>query len=261
MLPSMPLSLPLTQLLTAEIYGFLLVLVRVGAALSMLPGFGEMAVPLRARMAAAIAVSLALSAIVPGLPAVPPDAPSDLLRQLFGELMAGAVLGVGARIIFGALQMAGQLISQTVGLSSIFAQPGLGFEAGSVLGSYLMLGGLVLIFVTDLHLAMITALVESYRLMPPAVLPSMGMLAKLTVETVSTAFRMAVQFSGPFLVLGFVYNVGIGLVNRAMPQFAVYFIGLPVSILGGLVVVALTIGVVATTFLAGFGDWLHRFGG
>ncbi|MFV3076824.1 flagellar biosynthetic protein FliR [Niveispirillum fermenti] len=255
------MTLPLVQLLTAEIYGLLLVLVRVGAALSMLPGFGEMAVPVQTRLAAALGLSLALAAIVPGLPAAAPDAVTDLLRHVFAELIAGAVLGVCARILFACLQMAGQVISQSMGLSNIFALPGTGFEGGSVAGSYLMLGGLVLIFVTDLHHAVIRALVDSYRLMPAATLPDMGMLARMTSEAVALSFRMAAQFAGPFLVLGFVYNAGLGLINRAMPQFAVFFIGLPISILGGLFILAVTIAAILTGFLDGFAGWLLRFGG
>ncbi len=255
------MTLPLAQLLSAELYGLLLVLVRVGAALSMLPGFGEMAVPMQTRLAAALALSLALAALVPGLPAAAPTAVSDLLRHVLAELIAGGILGVCARILFASLQMAGQVISQSIGLSNIFALPGTGFEGGSVAGSYLMLGGLVLIFVTDLHHAVIRALVDSYRLMPAARLPDMGLLARMTSEAVTLSFRMAAQFAGPFLVLGFVYNVGLGLINRAMPQFAVFFIGLPISILGGLFILTATIGAILTGFLDGFGGWLLRFGG
>lgn len=255
------MTYPLAQLLSAELYGLLLVLVRVGAAFSMLPGFGEMSVPIQTRLAAALGVSLAIAVIVPGLPAQAPDAPSLLLRHVFGELLAGALLGVGARIIFAGLQMGGQIISQSMGLSNIFALPGTGFEGGSVAGSYLMLGGLVLIFVTDLHHAMLAAIIDSYRLMPAATLPALGLVAKIGTDAVVTAFHMAVQFAGPFLVLGFVYNVGLGLINRAMPQFAVFFIGLPISILGGFFILVITIGAILTGFLDGFGGWLGRFGG
>lgn len=254
------MTLTLTDLLTGELYGLLLVLVRVGAAVSMLPGFGEMTVPVQTRLAAAFGLSLAIAGIVPGLPPAP-DTMSDLMGQIFAEFAAGMVLGVSARILFAALQISGQVISQSTGLSSIFALPGTGFEGGSVLGSYMMLGGLVLIFVTDLHHAVIGALVESYRMFPPATLPAMGMLAQITTEAVSTSFRMAAQFAGPFIVLGFVYNVGLGLINRAMPQFAVFFIGLPISILGGLFILSLTIAAILTGFLEGFGGWLARFGG
>jgi flagellar biosynthetic protein FliR len=250
----------LTDLLTAEIYGFLLVVARVGAAISLLPGFGETAVPMQARLAAALGISLALSAVVPGLPPAP-DAISDLLVQVVGELAAGAFIGISARILFAALQIAGQMIAQLIGLSSVFTSPGTGFESGSVAGSYLMMGGLVLLFVTDQHLSIIKALLESYKLMPAATLPSVAGLAKTTTETVSTSFRMAVQFSTPFLVLGFVYNVGLGLINRAMPQFAVFFIGMPISILGGLLVLATTVAVIATSFIGHFASFLHRFGG
>ncbi len=251
----------LESLLTSGLYGYLLVLVRVGAALSMLPGFGEMAVPMRARLAAALAVALALSAAVPGLPAQAPDAPSALLAQVFGELAAGAVIGIGARLLFASLQMAGQLIGQSTGLSSIFGLPGTGFEGGSVVGGYLMMGGLVLVFATDLHLAMMTALFDSYRVMPAATVPDPRALKDLTAGALSRSFHMAAQFAAPFLVLGFVYNLGLGLINRAMPHFAVFFLGMPVVILGGLLVLSVVLGALLTGFLAGFGGWLRAVGG
>lgn len=251
----------LAQLVDAEIYGFLLVLVRVGAALTMLPGFGEMAVPMRARLAAALAVAMALSAVAPGLPAEVPSAPSVLMRQVFAEFAAGAVIGIGARILFASLQAAGQLIAQTTGLSSIFALPGAGVEAGSVAGGYLLMAGLVLIFVSDLHHAMLWALLNSYSLMPAATVPSMAALAKVTVDTVGIMFKLAAQFAAPFLVLGFVYNVGLGLVNRAMPHFAVFFISMPVSILGGLTLLAFTVTAILTLFLSALEGWLRQFGG
>jgi len=251
----------LETLVTAEIYGLLLVLVRVGAALSMLPGFGEMAVPMRARLAVALGISLALSAVAPGLPATVPGQPAVLFTQVAGEFVAGAVIGITARILFATLQIAGQLISQSAGLSNIFASPGTGFEGGSVVGSWLMIGGLVLIFLSDLHHGLIRALLDSYRLMPAATLPPLSALAEITAEAVTLAFRMAAQFAAPFLVLGLLYNVGLGLINRAMPAFAVFFIGLPVSILGGLVVLSITVGAILTGFLALYGDWLARFSG
>lgn len=245
--------------LNGEIYGVLLVLVRVGAALSMLPGFGEMAVPMRTRMAAALALALALAAAVPGLPAAAPAGPAELLHHIVGEAMAGAVIGIGARILFAALQIAGQIIAQAASLSNIFALPGTGFEGGSVLGAYLMVAGLVLVFVTDLHHAMIRALLDSYQLMPAATIPDPRSLSKVTAETVNLSFRLAVQFSAPFLLLGLAYNVGLGLVNRAMPHFAVFFVGLPVSILGGFIVLALVAAAILGGFLDAFGAWLGRF--
>src|SRR5947209_2156952 len=110
--------MPLAQLLPANIFAALLVFSRVGAALMLLPGFGDLYVPARWRLLLAAGLSLLLAAAMgPELPGLPDQAP-ELLRLLFTETVVGLFLGTIARMLLTALETAGGIISMQLGLSS-----------------------------------------------------------------------------------------------------------------------------------------------
>jgi flagellar biosynthetic protein FliR len=111
-----------------------------------------------------------------------------------------------------------------------------------------------LIFATDMHHLAIGALDESYNLFKPGtVLPS-GDVAELMTSTVSGAFRVGIQLAAPFLVFGILFNVGLGVLARLMPQLQVFFLGLPASIMIGFAILMALVGVLMGTFLGYLGE-------
>jgi flagellar biosynthetic protein FliR len=111
-----------------------------------------------------------------------------------------------------------------------------------------MVLGITLIFATDLHLLVIAALNDRYRIFQPGEMPLVGDVAKHVTEIITTAFRIGVQLAAPFLVFGFLFNLGLGVLSRLMPQMHVFFIGLPLSILLGLLLLVLVVGAMMGTF-------------
>ncbi|MGA8959179.1 MAG: flagellar biosynthetic protein FliR, partial [Pseudolabrys sp.] len=79
--------------------------------------------------------------------------------------------------------------------------------------------------------------------------PLMGDAAQHVTRVITTAFRIGVQLSAPFLVFGLLFNLGLGVLSRLMPQMQVFFIGLPLSILLGLLLLVLVIGAMMGTFV------------
>ena len=67
--------------------------------------------------------------------------------------------------------------------------------------------------------------------------------------TVSGAFRIGIQLSAPFLVFGLLFNLGLGVLSRLMPQMQVFFVGMPLSILVGFLILLLVVGAMMMTFL------------
>ena len=67
-------------------------------------------------------------------------------------------------------------------------------------------------------------------------MPLLGDVAALTTRTVAAAFRIGIQLSAPFLVFGLLFNLGLGVLSRLMPQMQVFFVGLPLSILLGFLI-------------------------
>ena len=64
--------------------------------------------------------------------------------------------------------------------------------------------------------------------------PLIGDAAQHITRIVATAFRIGIQLSAPFLVFGLLFNLGLGILSRLIPQMQVFFIGLPLSIILGL---------------------------
>ena len=80
-------------------------------------------------------------------------------------------------------------------------------------------------------------------------MPSVGDAAQLILQTFVSAFKVGVQISAPFLVFGIVFNLGLGVLSRLMPQMQVFFVGLPLSILAGLLILFLVLGALMAVFL------------
>jgi flagellar biosynthetic protein FliR len=136
-----------------------------------------------------------------------------------------------------------------MGLGFVTAvDPTLG-QQGAIVGNFLAMLGVALIFATDLHHLVIEATNDSYRVFAPGEIPLLGDVAALTTRTVASAFRIGIQLSAPFLVFGLLFNLGLGILSRLMPQMQVFFVGLPLSILLGLLVLVVVLGAMMTAFL------------
>lgn len=246
----------LQQIVPLEIYRAFVVLARVAAAIGLLPGFGETAVPVRVRAALAVIVTLVLMPNVDGLPDHMPDQPVEMLRVFAGEALVGAYLGVGAKLFMAALQTTGGLAAQVIGLSNPFSLEAAGFEGGSVLSGVLLIGGLAFLFATDVHYLMIGAMVRSYGAWPVGEFPDVGVFAARFSQLLATTFRLAAGLAAPFVLFGLVINLTLGLVNRVMPGMPVYFVGTPLVLIGGLALFMTVAGAILTGFAAALGGWL-----
>ncbi len=246
----------LSTLLAANLFGFMLVLARVGTALMLLPGFGDAMVLRRFRLLLALLLSgLILPLVAAELPPVPAS-PLMLAVLTFGETLIGALIGVMARLVISAVDVAGMIVSLTIGLSSaqVF-NPALASQ-GSLISGFMTIVALVLIFVTDLHHLMLRALVGSYGVFPVGELPPVGDAAQTISRLVADSFRLGAEIAAPFLVIGMVLMIGMGLLARLMPQIQIFFIALPVQITFGIALVGLTLSGMMLVWLEYFQDSL-----
>jgi len=228
---------------------FLLTFARVGVMVMLMPGVGEANLPARVRLA----IALMLTALM--LPAhqraytVDLNTLGPVIVMLFQELMIGAVLGLTARLAISALQIAGAVVAQQLGLGFATAVDPTQNQQDVLVGNFLTLLGVTLIFATDLHHLVIAAINDSYTIFKPGEMPLTGDVAKHITQVVATAFRIGIQLSAPFLAFGLLFNLGLGLLSRLMPQMQVFFIGLPLSILLGLLLLVLVVGAMMGTFV------------
>jgi flagellar biosynthetic protein FliR len=183
---------------------------------------------------------------------------TPLLVMMVNEILIGVVLGATARVTLSALQVAGSVIAQQLGLGFVtsvdLTTRG---QQGVLIGNFLTLLGVTLIFSTDTHYLIIAALNDSYTIFSPGELMPSGDVAGLATRAFTAAFKIGVQLSAPFIVFGLVFNLGLGILARLMPQMQVYFVGVPLSILAGFLIFAAILTTMMMTFMDYFGGVIH----
>ena len=226
-----------------------LIFSRIGAVLLMLPGVGESYVSPRIRLSLALVVSLALWPVIAGaLPALPATL-GGMAGWIIREVIVGLMIGALLRSFLTALATAGEIVALQTTLAFAQTANPMQVQPGSTIGAFLMLLGTTMIFATNTHHQFIAGLVGSYELIRPAGPLVTGDFATLAIRTIGDAFMLGVQLSAPLLVFALIFNLASGLVGRVMPSFQVYFAAAPLSILLGLSVFALSLGVVGTVFI------------
>ena len=233
------------------------VFARVGALFTTAPAFGDFSLSPRIRLAAALAVTAAFVPVA--APYYPEWAGSNMAGILAIEVLVGGFLGITARIMMSALNVAGQIIAFQMGLSLAQIFDPTQELQGAIVGGFLAILGTTMIFATDLHHLLLAALRDSYDLMRPGVLPVMGDLAETMIATLSAAFSLGARLSAPFILFGLVFYVGAGVLNRLMPQAQVFFMLLPANLAFGLLLLMLTTGLMMTLFLERFESFLVQF--
>lgn len=236
-------SLSQAMLLT----GFV-VFLRVGAAVSLMPGFGERALSTRVKLGAAIAFTLIVAPTVPGT-----DLSSETLIDTLGvlilsETLIGVMIGLAARIVVMALQFAGSIAAQATSLAQIFGA-GATPDPMPAIGNILLIAGLGLAFTLDLHIKIAIGLIQSFEVMPLGFVPRPSEMADWGVSHASAAFSLAFTLAAPFVITSIAYNLALGAINKAMPQLMVAFIGAPAITLAGVLLLLLSAPLILSTWV------------
>jgi flagellar biosynthetic protein FliR len=185
------------------------------------------------------------------------DALSALLVMFVYEILIGIVLGATARVTLAALQVAGAVIAQQLGLGFVTSVDPTQGQQGVVIGNFLTMLGITMLFATDSHHLVIAALNDSYSIFSPGEVMPSGDVAALATRAFAAAFKIGMQLSAPFLVFGLVFNIGLGVLARLMPQMQVYFVGVPLSILAGFLIFAVVLTAMMGSFLDYFIAVMH----
>jgi flagellar biosynthetic protein FliR len=222
-----------------QLWLWLVAMIRPGAAFFAAPIFGMAAVPVQLRLIVSLAVGMA------GLSAVPFQLPPDGVTSvagivlILGEIMAGLALGFAVQIGFSSALLAGETIGNTMGLG--FAQmidPHSG-SSSPALGQFLSIIATFLFLSIGGHLSLATIIVDSYRALPVgAAMPA------------SSSIRGLVMFGGDLFAAGLaialpvgfaliLVQIVMGMLSRSAPAMNLFAVGLPATLLAGLVLMAI----------------------
>jgi len=213
--------------------GFL-VFLRVGAIMAVMPAFGERVVPARIKLVVALAFTFIVAPAAAAQFDLPPQNVGTMARFAVTEVIVGLALGLAIRLFILAVQTAGSIAAQATSLAQVLG--GSAAEPMPAIGHVLTVGALALAVMTGLHVKAAAYIIFSYDVLPAGRFADAQALSAWGTHRVAQAFGLAFSLAAPFIIISVIYNLTLGVINKAMPQLMVAFVGAPVITLGGLFV-------------------------
>jgi flagellar biosynthetic protein FliR len=222
--------LTLTSLeINAWIAGLLWPLTRILGMLASAPLFGHASVPNQVKLILGVLLALIIAPTVPAIPAVDPTSYAGLLI-LLQELLVGLAMGFAMRLVFAAIEYAGELASSTMGFSfaSFFDPTTQGRSAA--ISQFLSMVATMAFLAVNAHLVLLAALAESFVSLPISSTPLSSTAPLELARLGSRIFSAGLQISLPILAALLITNVALGILTRAAPQLNIFGIGFPITL-------------------------------
>jgi flagellar biosynthetic protein FliR len=239
------------------IAGLLWPLTRILALIAASPLFGNSAVPASVKVSLGVLLAMIVAPAVPALPAADPMSLAGLLI-LMQEMLIGLAMGFTIRVVFAAVEMAGEISSLTMGLGfATFFDPNTRGRS-SAISQFLSLVATMAFLAMNAHLVLLSALVESFSTLPISASPVYGGGFKQMADWGGAVFSTGVQLSLPIVGALLITNVALGVLTRAAPQLNLFGIGFPITLGVGLLVIAMTLPYLGTPIQNLFLDGIER---
>ena len=222
---------------------------RVLAVFTAAPVFSSRAFPLRAKIGLAFLIAYAAQASLPNQPTISIDGP-QALGAVIQQVGIGLAIGFTVRLVFGAFELAGQVVGFQMGLGfAAFFDPSTSAQSSAMGRFYANMASLLFIALNG-HLMVLMAVVQSFATFPvdqnflQAV--SAMKLYDLGADLIASAFWIAL----PVVAMLMFANLALGIVSRVAPQMNIYAIGFPVTLAVGMIGVAATLPMLEQPFTA-----------
>jgi len=219
----------------------LLVTVRVAGMVAFAPVFGHSAVPVKVRVLVSVAMGVAVVGRL-ARPVALPASSFDLVMGLGCEFLMGAAIGYAARLIFVGVELGAFHVSTQMGLAlADVVDPLKADSPSAVRGTYRLVAIVVFLAIGGLR-ALVGGLLATFKTVPPLGFAPGPALLSSVVGMLAASFVLALKVAAPVLIAMLLATVALGLLQRTVPQCNMLSIGLPVRVMLGLVVVAVSLG-------------------
>jgi flagellar biosynthetic protein FliR len=218
--------------INAWIVAFFFPLARILAVLVSAPPFNNAGLSTRVRLVLGLAIALAITPALPGIPSVEPASGHGLLI-LAQQMIIGVGMGFSMRLVFSAVDMAGTMISNQMGIGFATAYDPDSASQTPVVSEFLGMLALLIFMAINGHLMVIATLTQSFTVLPIA----SATVAYGTWLNIANAggiiFSSGVLLALPVVVALLITNIALGVLGRVAPQLNLMAIGFPVTIVLG----------------------------
>jgi flagellar biosynthetic protein FliR len=219
--------------LSTWVAGLIFPLTRVLGLIAVAPVFGHTSVPIRAKIGLGVMVTLILMPILPAVPGLDPFSPGGVVT-IGEQFLIGLAMGFAMRIVFAAVELAGELTALTMGLNfATFFDPQSQGQS-SVISQFLTVLAILSLLTIDGHLLLLSALTESFTTLPIGSSSPYGPGFRQIADWGGTIFAAGIQLSLPMIAALLVTTAALGVLSRAAPQLNIFGVGFPVTLGVGL---------------------------
>jgi flagellar biosynthetic protein FliR len=231
--------------LNALIAGLIWPLTRILGLIAAAPLFGNRSIPARVKLGLAILLTIIVAPVIPPVPRIELVSLSGLLIVM-QQIIIGLAMGFAMRIVFAAIEFAGEVIGLTMGLGfATFFDPQTQGRS-SAISQFLGLLAIMLFLASNIHVMLLAVLVESFTTLPIAGAPMTGGGFYRLAEWGGRIFSAGTQLALPMVAALLITNMALGILTRAAPQLNLFAIGFPLTISVGFIVILLSLPYLAT---------------
>ena len=244
----------------AQLWLWLVAMVRPGAAFLAAPVFGNASVPVQVRLVLSLALGIAATAATPIR--LPPEGIASIAGFVLiaGEVLAGLALGFAVQIGFAAAMVAGEAIGNAMGLGFAGMVDPMSGAPTPAVGQFLSLLATFLFLAIDGHLALAGIIVDSYRALPPGGAMPSGAALEGLVAFGGHVFSAGMVVALPVAFALILVQLIMGMLARSAPSLNLFAVGLPATVLAGLFLLALATPLLADALIASLEAGLRAAG-
>jgi flagellar biosynthesis protein FliR len=209
---------------------------RIAGLLMTAPVIGTRTVPMRVRIIIAVVITAVIFPVLPQIPKIDPLSAEGFFISM-QQVLTGISMGLCMRIVFIALELAGQAIGQLMGLMlASMVDPANGNQV-PIIGQFYLLLATLLFLAVDGHLIMIQVLAESFTSMPIGTAGISTISSWEIVIWTGTVLKTAVVIALPAIVSLLIVNLSFGVMTRSAPQLNIFAVGFPIMIILGVLII------------------------
>ncbi|OQW65459.1 MAG: flagellar biosynthetic protein FliR [Nitrospira sp. ST-bin5] len=225
------------HILLPQFQAFLVLISRIGGLLAALPVFSGRTIPVKVKLGLVLTLSLMLAPSIP-MPTVSLD-PVLLVGGMLSEMAIGVTIGLAVRLMFGALEVAGELLGIQMGFGAVHLfDPTTSHQTPMIAQFFTMLASLIFLSL-NAHLFAMATIIHSYEAIPAFGAHLSSHLGEEILLLSQRMFTIGMKLAAPVLITILLINVLMALLGRAVPQVQVFVLSFPITIAGGLLVLSL----------------------
>ncbi|MDO9117737.1 MAG: flagellar biosynthetic protein FliR [Nitrospira sp.] len=225
------------HILLPQFQAFLVLISRIGGLLAALPVFSGRTIPVKVKLGLVLTLSLMLAPSIP-MPTLSLD-PMILVGGMLSEMAIGVTIGLAVRLMFGALEVAGELLGIQMGFGAVHLfDPTTSHQTPMIAQFFTMLASLIFLSL-NAHLFAMATIIHSYEAIPAFGAHLSSHLGEEILLLSQRMFTIGMKLAAPGLITILLINVLMALLGRAVPQVQVFVLSFPITIAGGLLVLSL----------------------